>query len=57
VRRFNVARRSPIPGENDHKAESMQVIFWHAQVGAPQQVEQRCKVVARGCCNEREAAN
>jgi hypothetical protein len=46
VRRFNVARRSPIAGENDHKAESMQVIFWHAQVGAPQQVEQRCKVVA-----------
>ena len=31
--------RSPIAAKNDHEAESMQVIFWHAQVGATQQVE------------------
>jgi hypothetical protein len=39
VRRLNVARRSPIAAENDDQSESMKVIFWHAQVGAAQEIE------------------
>ena len=57
VCRLHVALRCPITTEHDHESESMQVILWHAQVCAAQQVKQFGEVVARCRCDEGEAAN
>ena len=39
VCRLNVALPCPITTKNNHQPESMQVIFWHAQIRAAQQVK------------------